>query len=68
MGEQGAKLVLDRWIEDESFPPADAPGPIATAEMLDTDLDEHQREALRSLDWSLSDEELQELLDKHLYC
>jgi hypothetical protein len=42
--------------------------PIAAAEMLDTDLDEHQRKALRSLDWSLSDEELQELLDKHLYC
>ena len=64
MSEQGAKMVLDRWIEDESFRQRMREDPIAAVEMIDADLDDQQRESLRSLDWTMSDAELQELLEK----
>jgi hypothetical protein len=69
MSEQGARMVADRWVEDESFREHLRRDPETAARSIGADLDADQIEYLRSLDWSQSDEQLEELITKRaIYC
>jgi hypothetical protein len=69
MSEQGARMIADRWVEDESFREQLRRDPESAARSIGADLDAEQMEYLRSLDWSLSDEQLEELINKRaIYC
>jgi hypothetical protein len=68
MSEQGAQMIADRWVEDEGFRQQLRQDPDAAARSVGADLDTEQLEWLRSIDWTLSDEELEQLLNKPLYC
>ena len=68
MSETGAKALLERWSEDVGFRTQLRADPMAAVATMGADLDEEQLEVLRSLDWTLSDEELEALLEKHLMC
>ena len=64
MSEQGMQAVLDRWTEDESFRTQLRADPEGATRTIGAELDEEQLEFLRSVDWTLSDQELEELLNK----
>jgi hypothetical protein len=69
VSEQGARMIADRWVEDESFREQLRRGPESAARSIGADLDAEQMEYLRSVDWTLSDEELEQILNKaRLYC
>jgi hypothetical protein len=64
MSEQGMQAVLDRWTEDESFRTQLRSDPEEATRTIGAELDDEQMEFLRSVDWTLSDQELEELLNK----
>jgi hypothetical protein len=69
MSEQGARMVADRWVEDESFREHLRRDPETAARSIGAELDPEQTDYLRSLDWSQSDQQLEELVTKaRLYC
>ncbi len=66
---EGTKLILERWVEDEAFRGKLRADPEGAAREVGADLTEEDREALRGIDWSLPDEELEVLLEKGVsYC
>ena len=64
MTEQGAQMIADRWVEDHSFREKLRQDPEAAASSIGADLDPEQLEYLRAVDWSQSDEQLEELINK----
>ena len=68
MSEQGGVVVLDRWIEDESFRTALRSHPIEAIRGLGVEPTDEEQQWLASIDWTLSDEELEQLLEKKLMC
>jgi hypothetical protein len=64
MSDQGMQMLLERWTEDESFRKDLRSDPEGAASKIGADLSDEQREFLRSVDWTLSDEELEALLNK----
>jgi hypothetical protein len=68
MSEQGGVVLLDRWIEDESFRSALRSDPVQAIREIGVEPNEEERRWLGSIDWSLSDEELEQLLEKRFYC
>ena len=67
MSEQGAQMIADRWVEDESFRQQLRQDPQAAATSIGADLDAEQVEFLRSMDWSQSDDQLEQLLNKPMH-
>ena len=68
MEERSGQLLLDRWTEDEAFRQqmrSDAP---AAVESIGVELTDEDRDFLASVDWTLTDEELEALLEKRLMC
>jgi len=61
-------MLLDRWVEDESFRTQMRSDAVSAAGSLGTELSAEDIEFLRSIDWTLSDEELEQLLEKVFYC
>jgi hypothetical protein len=59
-------MLIDRWVEDESFRTDMRSDPVAAAERIGLKVSDEQRQYLTGIDWSLSDEELESLLSKHL--
>jgi hypothetical protein len=68
MSDQGMQMLLERWTEDESFRKDLRSDPEGAASNIGADLSEEQREFLRSVDWTLSDQELEALLNKAWSC
>jgi len=62
------QAVLDRWTEDPSFRQGMRTDVDATLEGAGIELDDDTVGQLRAVDWSQSDAELEELLEKKLYC
>ena len=56
--------LADRFINDAEFREGMRRDPVATAEGTGLPLNEEDRQALRSMDWSGSDEELRERVSK----
>jgi predicted ribosomally synthesized peptide with nif11-like leader len=68
MSEAGAKALLERWAEDPAFRMQLRSDPDAAVVAIGGGLDEEQLEFLRSVDWTLSDEELEALLEEKMLC
>ena len=64
----GAQMVMDRWVDDEGFRAELRSDPEAATRGIGADLDAEQLEFLRAVDWTLSDEELEALLNKMAWC
>ena len=65
MSNSGGQMLLDRWVEDEGFRAQMRSDPIGAAASTGVELSEKDTEFLRSVDWTLSDEELEALLEKY---
>jgi hypothetical protein len=68
MSEQGGAVLLDRWIEDESFRTALRSDPLEAIRRIGVEPTDEERQWLTSVDWTLSDQELEALLEKRLIC
>lgn len=64
MSEQGAQMIADRWVEDPSFRTELRDDTEGAVKRIGADLDDEQLEFLRSVDWSQSDDQLEELINK----
>jgi hypothetical protein len=67
MSERGMQIVLERWTEDEAFRGDLRSNPDSAVSRVGAELDPKEMEYLRGIDWTLSDEELQSLLEKSFY-
>ncbi len=61
---ESMQQLADRFINDARFREEMRQDPEGTAERSGYQLDEEDRQALRSIDWSGSDEELKERVSK----
>ena len=68
MDKQHGQTLLDRWVEDEAFRTKMRSDPIGAASSSGIELSDEDNEFLRSVDWTLSDEELEQLLEKAFMC
>jgi hypothetical protein len=68
MDEDTGRAVLDRWSEDPGFRSELRADPVTAITGIGVELTAEDREFLEAVDWSLSDEELEALLEKKLYC
>ncbi len=60
--------LTDRFLNDPEFREQMRQDPEGTAERFGIELDEEDRQALRSIDWSMPDEQLQERVSKDNSC
>jgi hypothetical protein len=58
MSRETIEQLIDRWMDDPAFRAAVREDPEGTVRSSGLELDEDEWAALRSVDWSLSDEEL----------
>ena len=68
MDETTGRAVLDRWSEDPGFRSALRADPVTAITGIGVELTDDDREFLAAVDWTLSDEELEALLEKRFYC
>jgi hypothetical protein len=68
MDKQGGQMLLDRWVEDEGFRTQMRSDSLTAARSLGVELSDEDIEFLGSVDWTLSDEELEQLLEKRFFC
>ena len=61
---EAMQQLTDRFMNDAGFREEMRQDPEGAAERSGYELDEEDREALRSVDWSASDEELKERVSK----
>jgi hypothetical protein len=64
MSEQGAQILIERWVEDEGFRQRLRIDPVSAVRSIGLEPTVDDEEALRNIDWSLADKELEALLDK----
>ncbi len=66
---ESMKQLTDKFMNDAQFHEEMRRDPVRTAESSGMPLDEEDRQALHSMDWSSSDEELKERVSKGvLWC
>ena len=65
---ESMQQLADRFMNDEQFREEMRQDPEGAAERSGYQLDEEDRQALRSMDWSVSDEELRERVSKRRLC
>jgi hypothetical protein len=68
MDKQSGQMLLDRWVEDEAFRSQMRSDAVEAAGTIGAELSPEDIEFLRSIDWTLSDQELEQLLEKRLMC
>jgi hypothetical protein len=68
MDKQSGQMLLDRWVEDESFRSQMRSDAVSAAGSIGAELSTEDIEFLRSIDWTLSDQELEQLLEKRIMC
>ena len=66
--QEAMQQLADRFMNDADFREQMRQDPEGTAEAQGFQLDEEDRQALRSVDWSQSDEQLKERVSKKIYC
>jgi len=64
MSEESVSAIMDRFVNDPQFQQEFRADPKATAARYDYDLSEKEVEALESVDWSGSNEELRARVSK----
>lgn len=64
MSRETVGILLDRWINEPAFRDELRHNPVGTVEKIGLALDEEEWAALKSVDWSLSDEELRVRMSK----
>jgi len=64
MNRAAVEQLLDRWINDPAFRQELRADPEAAVRRTGTGLDDTEWAALRQVDWSLPDEELQSRVSK----
>jgi len=60
--------LADRFVNDAEFRERMRQGPEGASEGSGLPLDDEDKQALKSIDWSGSDEELKERVSKGLWC
>ena len=65
---EAMQQLTDRFMNDADFRDQMRQDPEGAAERSGYQLDEEDRQALRSVDWSGSDEELKERVSKRVWC
>ncbi len=65
---ESMQQLADRFVNDADFREQMKQDPEGAAERSGLPLDEEDKQALRSIDWSGSDEELQERVSKRMLC
>jgi hypothetical protein len=66
--QEAMQQLADRFMNDADFRERMRQDPEGTAQSEGLQLDEEDRQALRSMDWSGSDEELKERVNKRVWC
>ena len=66
--QEAMQQLTDRFINDADFREEMRQDPEGAAERSGYQLDEEDRQALLSVDWSGSDEELKERVSKGMWC
>lgn len=59
--------LIDRWIEDSEFRAALRRDSEAAVKSMGVDLTEEEWEVFRTIDWTLSDEELQKRISRGMF-
>lgn len=59
MSREGVEILIDRWINEPAFRAELRSDPEGAVERSGVILDEDEQAALRSVDWTISDEQLQ---------
>ena len=65
---ESMQQLADRFMNDADFREQMKQDPEGAAERSGLHLDEEDKQALRSIDWSGSDEELKERVSKRVIC
>ncbi len=65
---ESMQQLADRFMNDAGFREEMRRDPEGAAERSGLQLDEEDKQALRSIDWSGSDEELKERVSKRIIC
>ncbi len=65
---QSMQQLADKFMNDADFREQMKQDPEGAAERSGLPLDEEDKQALRSIDWSGSDEQLHERVSKYTYC
>jgi hypothetical protein len=65
---ESMQQLADRFMNDAQFREEMKQDPEGAAERSGLQLDEEDKQALRSIDWSGSDEELNERVSKRVLC
>ena len=66
--QQAMQQITDRFMNDVGFREQMKQDPEGAAQRSGFALDEEDRQALKSIDWSISDEELKERVSKRRLC
>lgn len=66
--QEAMSQLADRFMNDADFREQMRQDPEGAAERSGLQLDEEDKQALKSMDWSLSDEELKERVSKRVAC
>jgi hypothetical protein len=66
--QEAMQQLADRFMNDADFREQMRQDPEGAAARSGYELDEEDRQALRSVDWSVSDEELKERVSKRVAC
>ena len=64
MNQETLETLLDKWMNDVSFLEQVRQNPEAAISQAGVALNDEDRQSLRTIDWSLSDEELQSRISK----
>jgi hypothetical protein len=64
MSREAVEVLIDRWMNEPEFRDEMRADPEGTVRRTGVELDEDEWQALRSMDWTASDEELQARVSK----
>jgi hypothetical protein len=68
MSREAIEELIDRWMDDPAFRAAVREDPEGTVQSTGLELTADEWAAIRSLDWTLSDEELSSRANKGVGC
>lgn len=64
MGRENVEALIDRWMNDSKFRDALRTDPDAAVAATGLQLDPDEQAALASMDWTMSDSELQQRISR----
>ena len=68
MDEKTGSMLMERWVEDPTFRERMRGDAVGAAGSIGVELSTEDIEFLNSVDWTLSDAELEALLEERLLC